>query len=189
MKFSDRLIALRKEKHLTQAEISKILNISRSTYSGWEIEGKEPDIDTICFLANLFGVSCDYLLGYSDDRIHSDTVLANDRDNFMSYYKSLPPVLRESVAKTFDSFYLLLDNDMQICCPERLKLYQSMLGDLQRFRAQIRLRVESGNMDAASLSELMSLQSQLKNAVSVLLDELLQADLEISYKSANGSET
>lgn len=189
MKFADRLIALRKEKHLTQAEIAKILNLSRSTYSGWEIEGKEPDVETLCFLANLFGVSCDYLLGYSDDRTHSDTVLADDRDSFLSHYKSLPPVLRESVAKTFDSFYLLLDHDMQSCCPERLKLYQSMLGDLQRLRAQIRLRVENGNMDAASVSELMTLQSELKSAVSVVLDELLQADLELSYKVANSSET
>lgn len=185
MKFADRLIALRKEKHLTQAEISKILNMSRSTYSGWEIEGKEPDIENIGILANLFGVSTDYLLGYSDDRTHSDTVLAEDRDSFLSHYKSLPPILRESVAKTFDSFYLLLDHDMQNCCAERLKLYQSLLGDLQRLRAQIRHRVESGNMDAASLSELMSLQSDLKSAISIAVDALLQADLEIAYKSAN----
>ena len=188
MKFADRLIALRKEKHLTQAEIAKVLNLSRSTYSGWAIEGKEPDVETLCILADLFGVSCDYLLGYSDDRTHSDTVLADDRDGFLSHYKSLPPVLRESVAKTFDSFYLLLDHDMQSCCPERLKLYQSMLGDLQRLRAQIRHRVENGHMDAASVSELMTLQSDLKNSISTLLDELLQADLELSYKAANNSE-
>lgn len=189
MNFPQRLIALRKERHLTQAEISKILNISRSTYSGWEIEGKEPDIENLGILANLFGVSCDYLLGYSDDRTHSDTILVNDRDDFLEHYKSMPPVLRECVARTFDSFYLLLDSDMQSCCAERLKLYQDLLGDIQRLRSQIRLRVDRGTTDAAAVAELFSLQSQLKNSVSILMDKLLQADLELSYKDANSSDT
>lgn len=66
-KFSNRLISLRKERSLTQEDLAKIIHKKRSTVSGYETEGKEPDLETVCFLAKYFGVSTDYLLGHSDE--------------------------------------------------------------------------------------------------------------------------
>ena len=63
-KFANRLISLRKERNLTQEDIAKIIYKKRSTVSGYETEGKQPDLDTVCLLAKYFGVSTDYLLGY-----------------------------------------------------------------------------------------------------------------------------
>ena len=65
--FSDRLIALRKERGLTQDDLAQIIHKKRSTVSGYETELKEPDFDVVCFLANYFGVSTDYLLGRTDE--------------------------------------------------------------------------------------------------------------------------
>ena len=50
-KFANRLISLRKERNLTQEDIAKIIYKKRSTVSGYETEGKQPDLDTVCLLA------------------------------------------------------------------------------------------------------------------------------------------
>lgn len=57
-----KLIYLRKQKGYTQCEVSEILNISRSTLSKYEKGTRIPNLKTIIKLANLYNVSCDYLL-------------------------------------------------------------------------------------------------------------------------------
>jgi len=181
--FSSRLIALRKEKRLTQEELAKIIGKGRSTVSGYETEGKEPDIDTICFLAKYFSVSTDYLLGYSNERNHVEQIFYNDHVNFERHYKNMPAELRPVISRCFDSFYLLLSCDMQLAQPKRLRIYQDLLHTLQSLRADIRKLIEcSGGTitDPVSLSDLMALQNQLKNEISCLLDRLMQADMEIA---------
>lgn len=192
-KFSNRLIALRKERGLTQEDLAKVILKKRSTVSGYETEGKEPDIETVCLLAKYFGVTTDYLLGYSDERSHTETVFYNDTVNFERHFKDLPAELRPVVTKCFDSFYLLLNRDMQLARPERLRVYQELLCTLQSLRADIRRRVEASGgavADPVALSDLMALQSQLKNEVAALLDKLMQADMEIAFnikKDAGGA--
>ncbi|SDX04482.1 DNA-binding transcriptional regulator, XRE-family HTH domain [Paenibacillus sp. PDC88] len=65
---SQRLLALRKEKKLTQQEISKLLKMARTTYSGYENGSREPDNETLDKIANFFGVSVDYLLGRTEQK-------------------------------------------------------------------------------------------------------------------------
>lgn len=191
-KFSNRLISLRKERGLTQEDLAKLINKKRSTVSGYETEGKEPDLETICFFAQYFGVSTDYLLGHSDERNHVETVFYNDKVNFERHFKALPAELRPVVAKCFDSFYLLLGRDMQLSRPERLRIYEELLHTLQSLRADIRKAIEASGgavTDPVALSGLMAMQSQLKNEVSALLDKLMQADMEIAFnikKDADG---
>lgn len=183
-RFSNRLISLRKERGLTQEDLANIIQKKRSTVSGYETEGKEPDLETVCLLAEYFGVSSDYLLGMSAYRNHTETVFFNDNVNFKKHFEALPPDLRPVVAQTFDSFYLLLSRDMQLSRPERLLLYRKLFSTVQSLRAEVWKRIEASGgqvSDAAALSELMSLQSQLKNNVSALLDELMQADMEVAF--------
>jgi transcriptional regulator with XRE-family HTH domain len=61
--FGKRIVELRKNKNLTQAELSKSLGISRSALSLYEIEKREPDINTLNKLAALFEVPVGYILG------------------------------------------------------------------------------------------------------------------------------
>lgn len=182
--FSNRLISLRKERGLTQEDLANLIHKKRSTVSGYETEGKEPDLDTVCWLANYFDVSTDYLLGYSDERNHVEQVFFNDKVNFERHYKNLPAELRPIVSKCFDSFYLLLSRDMQLARPERLRVYEELLHTLQSQRADIRKAIEASGgavTDPVALSDLMAMQGQLKNAVAALLDKLMQADMEIAF--------
>lgn len=189
-KFSNRLIALRKEKGLTQEDLAKVIQKKRSTVSGYETEGKEPDLETVCVFANYFGVSTDYLLGFSDERTHVEQVFFNDTVNFERHFKSMPAELRPVVSKCFDSFYLLLNRDMQLARPERLRVYQELLHTLQSLRADIRKAIEASGgavADPVVLSDLMSMQSQLKNEVTALLDKLMQADIEVAFNIKRGA--
>lgn len=63
-----RLSMLRKEKGLTQQEISTRLKMARTTYSGYENGSREPDNETLDKLAEFHEVSVDYLLGRTDAR-------------------------------------------------------------------------------------------------------------------------
>lgn len=54
---------LRKENKKSQEDISKYLNVARTTYIGYEQQTSEPTIDTLCKLADYYDVSLDYLVG------------------------------------------------------------------------------------------------------------------------------
>jgi transcriptional regulator with XRE-family HTH domain len=66
-KFSQRLKELRKERGLTQGELSKLSGISFPTISRYE-GGKrdEPKLTILKTLANYFDVTIDYLAGDTD---------------------------------------------------------------------------------------------------------------------------
>lgn len=59
----ERLKELRKEKNLTQKEISKLLDIKQNTYSNYENNKSEPDIQTLIKMADIFKSSIDYICG------------------------------------------------------------------------------------------------------------------------------
>ena len=66
MEFKERLKELRIERNLSQLEIANILNMSKMAISHWEKGRSEPCIEQLKILANLFNVTIDYLVGYSD---------------------------------------------------------------------------------------------------------------------------
>ena len=61
--FNKILKSLRISKGLTQDELSKILKVSRSTVGMYEKGDREPDYETLEYIADYFNVSIDYLLG------------------------------------------------------------------------------------------------------------------------------
>nr|WP_297175158.1 helix-turn-helix domain-containing protein [uncultured Agathobaculum sp.] len=50
-------------RKLTQKDIAAFLGVDRSTYNKYETGDSEPNFDTICRLADFFGVSVEYLMG------------------------------------------------------------------------------------------------------------------------------
>lgn len=54
---------LRKKKKLSQEQVAKRLNLTKSSISGYENNIITPSIDTIRELAILFNTTSDYLLG------------------------------------------------------------------------------------------------------------------------------
>ncbi|MCD8239375.1 MAG: helix-turn-helix domain-containing protein [Clostridiales bacterium] len=176
--FSKRLTKLRKERDLTQAECAKLNHLQRSTYAGYEIEDKTPSFETLCLLANFFGVTTDYLLGISNVRTHNDAVFINNSNNFVERYEKLPNELKPLVLSSFDAFYSLLSHDMMQKNQERLKLYAELFSLIEKKRANIRTSIEGNTgSDPLFISTLMTEQTTFKNEVSGVLDRLMQTDL------------
>lgn len=65
--FRARLVMLRKDRHLTQAQIAEKLGVSRPCYTCYELGNTTPNITMLCKIADIFGVNMDYLLGRSED--------------------------------------------------------------------------------------------------------------------------
>lgn len=61
--FSDALRELRKQKKLNQSALAEIVGMSQATIAAWENGTRKPDVETISFLADYFGVTVDYLMG------------------------------------------------------------------------------------------------------------------------------
>ena len=67
LEIANRLVALRKENHLSQEALAEKLGISRQAVSKWERAEASPDTDNLIALAKLYHISLDELL-----RIHED---------------------------------------------------------------------------------------------------------------------
>ena len=65
LSLADRIKSLRESAGLTQAEIARILGISRSGVNAWEMGISIPSTQCVVELANFFNVSTDYILGVS----------------------------------------------------------------------------------------------------------------------------
>lgn len=63
-----RLRMLRRESGMTQVELGKILNCGGTAISQYEKNVRTPDHATIMKIADVFGVSTDYLFGKTSDR-------------------------------------------------------------------------------------------------------------------------
>lgn len=78
--FSKRLKDMRRDKGKTQDEMSKLLNIRRSTYGEYERGKIVPPIDKMKVLADYFGVSVDYLMGNTNFQTHEERNEINPLD-------------------------------------------------------------------------------------------------------------
>ena len=71
----------RKDLGLTQSEFADKLAVTRQTISRWEAGSVMPDIDKISDIAEILGVSCDYLL--KDDVKEEKTIQARGLSRLM----------------------------------------------------------------------------------------------------------
>lgn len=64
--FAERLHDLRINKGFNQNYLATYMGVSQVSISNWERGFKEPNFQALIDLANLFGVTCDYILGVND---------------------------------------------------------------------------------------------------------------------------
>ena len=74
MILADKIIEERKRIGLSQEELAEKLNVSRQSVSKWEGAQSIPDINRIIMLAEIFGVTTDYLLKDDATRDVGDSV-------------------------------------------------------------------------------------------------------------------
>ena len=104
-----RLKELRREAKLTQADVSKILNISESAYGYYEQGRNEISISSLQKLAEKYDVSVAYILCESDIKHpHQQTQAEKDEAEFQAFannpslkkwYKELPKSKEEDLER------------------------------------------------------------------------------------------
>lgn len=72
-KFGEKLAELRQDHKMTQRALAQRLHVTSGTISNYENGNHLPDVDKLVDLADLFGVSTDYLL----DRCNSQLPLSH----------------------------------------------------------------------------------------------------------------
>lgn len=74
MSLGQRLMELRKEKHLSQEEVADKLNVTRQSVSKWETDQSTPDFDKILPICELFGITTEELITGSKE-VKSNNIL------------------------------------------------------------------------------------------------------------------
>ena len=75
--FGDRVKQLREAHNFSQVQLATKLHVSKQAISNWENNNIMPSIEMLVKLADLFGVSTDFLLG-RDNRRSLDTTGLTD---------------------------------------------------------------------------------------------------------------
>ena len=65
--FSEKIRQLRKDRHLTQAEVAKEVDLSARGYQDLEL-GAKPRYDALLHIADFYDVSVDWLMGRTENR-------------------------------------------------------------------------------------------------------------------------
>lgn len=98
---------LRKEKGVSQQALADALGISQQSINNYENKTIEPDIGMMKMMADYFGTTIDYLVGYADTRypIEDSTAhyLSSDEGDLIFKYRTLTPRERACVAQVIDT--------------------------------------------------------------------------------------
>ena len=101
-----RLTLLRKEKGLSQVELSKELGISQQSISKYENGTREPDNKTLINIANYFNVTTDYLLGTSDIKERYDDDPSKLPEEFTNASDAMTFILKQPSVMAYGGYSL-----------------------------------------------------------------------------------
>lgn len=95
--FGLRLKELRVSRNLSQEEVAKRLNLTRSTISAYESNVKSPPKDTIRSFAYLYNVSADYLLGIENRKaLYLDGFTEEQQSIIEDFLDKMRPQLKKA---------------------------------------------------------------------------------------------
>lgn len=93
-----RLKELREARGLNQQGLAAELNVSQAMISKYELGISEPDINTIRKITSFFGVTSDYLLEISDEKIVIPyNGLSDNEKNVLFGFKRLTSIQKEKL--------------------------------------------------------------------------------------------
>ena len=82
--FPERFRYLRQSKNLAQSQLANLIGVDRSTISSYESNIRQPSLDTLSRISDVFGVSTDYLLGRTDS-LGFDSLTLNGEEKALAY--------------------------------------------------------------------------------------------------------
>ncbi len=133
MTVGERLKNLRKQKGLSQQELSRQIGINRSTYARYETDDNQADYETLQKLADFFDTSIDYLLGRTDDQT------GQKRGNEETFYpdgaRDLQALIRDNRAIHFGGEQLQLDEEEQAELLRHMRLAWMMIKEKRQEKA------------------------------------------------------
>lgn len=104
---AENITRLRKSENLTQAELAESLNYSDKAISKWERAEALPDISIIKQIADMFGVTADYLLIHheNEDIRTKDSLKANINKLYLSLLSASPIWILATIAFAITSIF------------------------------------------------------------------------------------
>lgn len=122
MTFGEKIYKLRKEKGLSQEDLSDQLKVSRQSISKWETDCGYPETEKIIRLAKIFNVTIDYLLvedntSISENKERKDGLYVNREkiDGFLLYENKRTLKISLAFGIFISSLaFSFLDNDLGI---------------------------------------------------------------------------
>ena len=108
-----RIKELRKSKNLSQAELGKLLGVTKVSVSGYEKGTRIPSMEVMITLLDVFNISADYLLGRElnvvcEDNQNISVFLASNDINIINEIKGRPSLYNEIATdpkRFFSSIY------------------------------------------------------------------------------------
>lgn len=99
----------RQKRGLSRARLAEMLNVnSASTIGNWESGAASPDYEKLCFLADLFDVTTDYLLGRAEkaeeERVN-DSELTSEQRRLIEQYDCCDEIGQDSIASCAEFHY------------------------------------------------------------------------------------
>lgn len=92
-----RIRTLREARGISQQRLAIELNVSQAMISKYELSQSEPDMSMIRNLAKFFGVSADYLLEISDDKVNMPSGLSEAEKEVLFGFKRLDKIQKEKL--------------------------------------------------------------------------------------------
>lgn len=118
---NNRFKEVRKRMKLNQKAIADILSVTNATYSRYEAGIMQPDPPTLCKIADIFGVSIDYLLFRTDIpdliREYPEQITSEQGIEYIRMYRSLDQRGKKAVNDTLEREYAFI----QVNEPEKRK--------------------------------------------------------------------
>lgn len=97
---------LRRDKGITQKQLAGVLGVSQQSVNKYENHNVEPDLTTIMKMADYFGTSVDYLIGYADSETENATLhtVNEEEAHLLRSFRILSNSQRAAVSAIIESY-------------------------------------------------------------------------------------
>lgn len=106
----ERLKELRKNAKLNQKQVADVLGLTVSAYGNYELGQREPNIESLCKLADYYGVSVDYLIGHVSNPL-ADRPMSDVAENFIREYGEM---FSDETFRNYARLYKVMDARQRI---------------------------------------------------------------------------
>lgn len=104
MSFAQRLKKARTDKGLSQTELGNLAGIHYTQIGRYENKGAQPSADVLSKLANVLGVSSDYLTNGSTDELAENTLSDKELLNQFKAIEKMPDTDKSVIKTLIDAF-------------------------------------------------------------------------------------